>query len=367
MKSCLVTFAAGLADLVVFLENSDRETDLVKHLLSEERIGSVTPAEKALLEEISKAATDKRRYVYATAIVGLYGLLERLVDSILEKYVTVVSVLVKRYEDLPDTIKRNHVALSIELVKAVNEERHRSDLTTQEIIGNLHACLSGADPFRVNGQAFVLHRGNLNLSKIREFLGKLGIDAPLRRILLLPTLEARFANEDPSRVIREIPDSDLEMLLAPIDDLVDRRNSVSHGVIDEIENVELLKDRCRFIEAFAQALHELLEQEVLRIELVHGSIQALGQPIEVYGKRVVCFESEKCKIAVGDRLAFATGDALAPYRWGQVINIEVDHTRYQALDITVKTQFGVEVGFRALKNHDYYLLGGQSDPVGIYD
>jgi hypothetical protein len=52
----------------------------------------------------------------------------------------------------------------------------------------------------------------------------------------------------------------------------------------------------------------------------------------------------------------ATGDALLPFRWSAVINLEVNHTRYQSLDITSTTQFGVEVGFNARKNHDYFLL-----------
>lgn len=356
MKSCLATFTAGLADLVVFLENSDRETELVKHLLGDERIKSISTAEMALLDEINRAATDKRRYVYATAIVGLYGLLERFIDSILEKYVTVVSCIVDSYEELPEQIKNNHVALSVELLKAVNEDRHKGDLTEIEIIRNLHSCLSGSKPYCLNKEAFVLHRGNLNIKKIKTFFNKLGIDAPLRRILLLPAIEVIFLREDPPRIVRELPDTDLEFLISPIDDLVERRNLVSHGVIDEIENVGLLKERCRFVEAFALSVFELLEQEVVRIEIENGHVQALGKPIEVFNKRIVCFESESCKISVGDRLVVTTGDALAPFRYGPVINIEVDRVPHHRLEITNRTRFGAEVKFSAVKNCDYFLL-----------
>jgi hypothetical protein len=359
MKSCVDTFSKGLNDLVLFLGNADRETELVKGLLTNDRSQSLTMTEKELLAEISEAATDKKRYVYAIAIVGLYGLLERLVDDILEKYVVIISALVDRYDDLPETIRKNHITLSIDLMKAVSEERHRSDLTAPQIIGNLHSCLSGADSFRLNGQAFVLHRGNIRLARVREFLGKLGIDASLRRILVMPTLEKFFADGDQARITRDVPDADSELLLAPIDELVERRNLVAHGIIDDIETVDLLKDRCRFVCAFAHSLLELLQQEVLRIEISRGSVQALGRPIAVFDNRIACFESEKCKIAVGDRIVAATEDALVPFRWSQVINIEVDRTRHPALDITTRTQFGVEVGFTALKNHDYFLLPGK--------
>jgi hypothetical protein len=61
--------------------------------------------------------------------------------------------------------------------------------------------------------------------------------------------------------------------------------------------------RSLFLGVFAQALLELLEQEVLRIELVHGAFQTLGRPIQVLNKRIDCFESDACKIAVPPGIA----------------------------------------------------------------
>jgi len=330
----------------------------VKSLRSEARQSSLTPYEKCLLSEIAGVGTSKRRYVYTVAIVGLYGLLERLVDSILENYIGIISALVDRYDDLPEGLKKNHVNLSMELVKAVSEERHRGDLTASQIIANLHSCLSGDSIFRVNAPAFVLHRGNITLRKAREFLTALGIEAPARRILIMPAFAKYFAAADPPVDIQSFQDAGLERLLAPIDDLVERRNSVAHGIIDidDIETVDLLNKRCLFIATFADALHEVLQQELLSIETTCRHSQSLGRPLAVFNDHIVCFNSDKCRIAVGDRIVAATGDALLPFRWSAVINLEVNHTRYQSLDITSTTQFGVEVGFNARKNHDYFLL-----------
>jgi hypothetical protein len=356
MKACVDTFAAGLNDLILFLDNADRETELVKSLLRETRQSSLTCDEKGLITEIAKAGTGKRQYVYAVAIIGLYGLLERLVDSILEKYIVIISGLVDRYDDLPESLRRNHVTLTIELVKAVSEERHRGDLTTAQIIANLHSCLSGDSVFRVNAPAFVLHRGNITLHKARDFLKALGIEASARRMLVMPAFETFFAAADPPRNVHSIQDADLERLLTPIDDLVERRNSVAHGIIDDIETVDLLIERCRFVSTFVEALYDLLQQEMLRVEILCGHCQPLGRPLNVFNDHIVCFESEKCTVAIGDRIVAATGDALMPFRWSAVINLEVDRTRHQTLDINSTTRFGAEVAFNARKNHDYFLL-----------
>ena len=357
MKACLDTFSNGLAQLVAFLENADRETELVVSLLGDERQASLTADEKLLLVRISEAGTGKRQYVYAVGIIGLYGLVERLVDTIIEKYVSMISSLSNTYDDLPDSIRKNHIPLSLELLKAVTEDRHRTSQTIEQVIANLHACLSNSKSFLVNTSAFVLHRGNLKLSKIQDFFRAIGVEPSNRRLLVMPSLSDFLSTAEPARDTQRIPDQDLPLLLSPIDDLVDRRNSIAHGVIDDIETVDLLIKRCKFVAAFGQALYELLQQELLRAEISRVGVQSLGLPIEIHHGRIVCFQSEQCRITVGDRLVAETNDALVPFRWSRVTALQVNGTPHQFLDISVSTQFSAEVSFRARMNHRYFVLG----------
>lgn len=143
-------------------------------------------------------------------------------------------------------------------LKALSEDRYRGHITISDVVANLHSCIARSGTFRINGAAFVLHRGNIKLDKIMQFLASVGVDGRLRKIVVMPTLEDFFANSDPPRNVRNIQDQDLRLLLSPIDDLVDRRNAVSHGVIDEIETIDLLLARCNFVNAFVHALYELL-------------------------------------------------------------------------------------------------------------
>jgi hypothetical protein len=131
---------------------------------------------------------------------------------------------------------------------------------------------------------------------------------------------------------------------------------VAHGVVDDIESVDLLKERCRFVEAYGAALYDVLAQEVLRYEIARPGTQSLGRPIAVYNRKVVCFETAKCTIAVGHVLVAATGNPMEPFRHGAITSLQVEGVSYQELAIAEPTKFGAAVPYRASKEHEYFLL-----------
>lgn len=310
MRACIQSFKAGIEDLLAFLTNTEHEAELVQHLCRPARFGTLEPKEQQLLTRITAARTDRKRYIYAVAIISLYGLLERFVEALIVAFVERIARLVDSYDRLPEAIRKGHLQLSLDLTKALIEERHRQGTTPAEVIGNLHSCLSGAPAFRLNGAAFVLHRGNISLQRITGFLASVGIDGHLRRVTLTRDFLLFYEAREPERNIRDVADQDLAALLEPIDGLLQRRNQVAHGVVDDIESVDLLKERCRFVEAYGAALYDVLAQEVLRYEIARPGTQSLGRPIAVYNRKVVCFETAKCTIAVGHVLVAATGNPM---------------------------------------------------------
>lgn len=358
MKISLQTFRAGVDELLAFLSTTEHEAELVGLLLDEARQPVLVDREKLLLSQMAEARTERKRYIYCVAIVSLYGLLERLVDSLVAAFVERLAHLAESYRAMPDAIRQNHVPLSLDLIKAIMEERHRGGTTQDDVIANLHSCLSGATPFRVNGAAFVLHRGNLNLARISGFLVSVGVDSHHRKVTLVPPLSGFLREREPDRDIRNVADQDLRAILDPIDDLVERRNEVSHGVIsiDDIESVDLLKERCQFVAAYGSSLYNVLAQEVLRYEVLRPSTQALGKPIAVYNDSIVCFESSKCDVSVNSLLVAATGNSLEPFRHGPIISLQVDNVDHSTLTITEPTKFGARVSYHASDKYDYYVL-----------
>ncbi len=356
MRACVQTIRVGIDDLKSYLSNAESESELIRLLLRNSRLPLLEDQERQLLTQIAAARTDRKRYLYCVAVVSLYGLLERFVDSLVEAFVARVSCMVGTYEKMPGAIRNNHVSLSLELVKALTEDRHREALTPTAVIANLHSCLSGAEAFQVNGAAFVLHRGNISLRRVTTFLSSVGIDGHLRRVTHTRGFMEFSRAREPERDVRSVADPDLHGLLQPIDDLVERRNQVAHGVIDDIESVELLKERCQFVATYAAALYDVFAQEVLRYEVERPTAQRLGKPLAVFNRQIVCFESSQCTIAVGNVLVAATGKSMEPFRHGAILSLEVDHVRYGELAISQPTQFGVLVPYRARPEYEYFLL-----------
>lgn len=355
MKMCLQTFKTGIQELQAFLITTEHESELTGLLLIQKEI--FNEYEKQLLSHIATAKTAQKRYIYTVVIVSLYGLLERYIDTLIETFVNRIASSVGSYQMMPEAIQNNHILFSMELVKAIGEERHRKNTTQEDVIGNLHSCLSGDDDFRVNGSAFVLHRGNISLQKIRDYLSSVGINAQSRKIALASELIDFFKRKEPERDLSKVPDQELEPLLQPIDDLVERRNQVSHGVInDDIESTDLLKERCDFVAAFGSALYDLMLQEVLKYQINLASTQKLGKPIAVFNDSIVCFENNNCQIAIGDVLAADTGNMQKPFRYSYIDGLEINKTPHSKIIVTELIKFGVKVSFKANEQYNYYVL-----------
>ena len=126
MKSCVQTFEIGIDRLREFLTATEQEQELTNILLAEPSLINVNG--QRLLAEIVQKRTHHKQYIYAVSIVSLYGLLERLVDTIIDKFVTSIAKTVTVFDDMPHNIRKNHFIFSLDLAKAmITEERRKSD------------------------------------------------------------------------------------------------------------------------------------------------------------------------------------------------------------------------------------------------
>lgn len=355
MKSAIADFKAGIAQLLVFLDRIEHEQELI--MLLKERQHKLPAHEAELLSILIDTATNTKQYIYTVSIVSLYGLLERMVDNLVIGFVVRLGKFSKLFDGLPEVIRKNHLPYSLALADALLKDSFRTETTHEKVIANLHSCLSGSTAYKLNGSAFALHRGNINLNRISEMLAGVGVENHLKRVVLTPAFLHFLSGMEPDRNIRELNDSELKSLFDPIDDLVDRRNGVSHGIVlvDDIESVGLLKERCTFVSAYGDGLFELLLHDILRYTAEFGIAQMLGRPIKVHDNRIVCFETA-CRIAVGDLLFALTSDALKPVRVGAIASLQIDHVDQQEIVTSTPIRFGAQVSFHANDGYDYYSL-----------
>ena len=236
MKSAIADFEAGITQLLVFLDRTEHEQELI--VLFKERKHELPAREAELLSILIDTATNTKQYIYTVSIVSLYGLLERLTDNLVISFVVHLGKLSK-FDGLPEVIRKNHLPYSLALADALLKDSFRTETTHEKVIANLHSCLSGSTAYKLNGSAFALHRGNINLNRISEMLAGVGVQNHLKRVVRTPTFSHFLSGMEPERNIRKLNDSELKSLFDPIDDLVERRNGVSHGVV-QVDDLSLL-------------------------------------------------------------------------------------------------------------------------------
>jgi hypothetical protein len=160
------------------------------------------------------------------------------------------------------------------------------------------------------------------------------------------------------RDIRGVADLDLAALFEPIESLVDRRNEISHGIIniDDIESVDLLTARCLFLMSYVHALYVVTVQELLKHMAARTKMRLCGKPVAVFNHCIVCLEIANQEVAEGDILVAATQDSLEPFRFGRIERLEVDKVATKRVVATDPVKFGAQVSFHASEHHEYYLL-----------
>jgi hypothetical protein len=167
-----------------------------------------------------------------------------------------------------------------------------------------------------------------------------------------------FLKVQPERDILETAEADLDKLFNDINELVERRNEIAHGVIDadNLQTADLLKERCHFVHAFGNALYNILIEEALRYHIKLQSVQPLGKPFKIFGDSILCFRSDNCIISTGCTIVAKTKDNLKPFIYGTIISIQINNISHQQLSISNQTEFSVKVSFKGKEQYAYYIL-----------
>lgn len=171
---------------------------------------------------------EKKNFDYRALIISLYGILESYVELLLIRYLETSENEILKYEDLKKTIVENHYRYSIALTQKLFDNKYNkyNHLDKNDIVKNLHNCISKNTNYTINKEAFTIPSGNLKHEKICDLLKLLGInlDQELRS-------SASFKSRAKS-----------DNVFNKVDDLVERRNIIAHGIpiIDRLDVSEII-------------------------------------------------------------------------------------------------------------------------------
>lgn len=266
MKLALISFLKELDDLEKFLEATRSEGKLVDQLVAH-ALGTDKSEDDSelpsLLEIIKSNSSLKRKQVYFSSVITLYGALERFVEEAVKEYVDQLVEIFQNYQNLPDEIRDKHIKLSIEYLSSMNRSSQISSDEFTSAVKNLNNCLIEQSPFRLNARAFSLRSANMKFDRIRQIMSNLKIQFNLDRILDT----SKFSDF----VIKRYGESSVKSggthLLNRVNELVDLRNDIAHGnaKYEPIEkNIDWALERSAELKCIAEAINDIMTHELTK-------------------------------------------------------------------------------------------------------
>lgn len=223
----------------------------------------------------------KKKIDYKIVIISLYGYLELYMTSLVKQYLESLENNIFSYKFYSQKIKEKHVTNSILLSGKILEKKGAKyeNINLEFVIDNLNECLKDNN-YSFNKDAFILNTGNLKHNKICDMFN--GLDINLHNIL---------------EQHEEFKSQSSENKFFIIDELVDRRNEISHGDTDNLLNLSVLKDYISFIDKYIRVIKNILKIE-LNKKILDYKLQnsLLLENVKVFPSKILGVFNKKIRI-----------------------------------------------------------------------
>lgn len=341
MRSALIEFDRSIRDL---------RNQLTRHRLEEELLAlsatSDPPSYSELVRSLREAVEPFafKQSNYSTAVVLLYGALERFVDSLVVAATDEMSRATPRFELLSAELQESHRRRTIE---AMADEPWilRAGTTVPWLAEGLFLCESGSDSYRLNSNVFARHRQNYRRESLAATLRDIGCTDLLSR--LASSERIRSATTTLTGV------SSVDDLLGWIDEVASRRNDVAHGSPSDLLSTDQLDERAIAIWHVGVSIFELVVEDLSLLFRSHIATR-LGTVGKVHYKHVGLFDLSDFKpgaaIRVGDPAVLAAKRLSSERcRWGRITSIQIDDSSVEEVRAADGVGAGVGFSFRLVE------------------
>lgn len=309
-----------------------------------------------LKEQLLDNNTNNKRFEYNTLIVSLYGFFEQYIESVIRLYLGQLNKIIPKYNNMPESILKNQIDLSIKLIAPSEQARYRGTITTHRLISNLHSCLNNNSDYCVNVEAFSHHNANFRANNIQEIFARIGIGNITDRALKCPSYLRYLSITYPEdRIYLENPQIK-KRALSFMDELADRRNEVAHGVpTDDILSNELILERINFFDAYCRAIFDIVNSELLAHKLkLFG--KKLGKPIKIINKNIICILVNNQHLSLGDEIIAEPSNKNFPLQTSEIEEMQFNGKSLDEVPADCNKEIAIRVSFIAKKNHTLYLM-----------
>ena len=294
----------------------------------------------------------KKIFEYKAITISLYGILEKYIGLWIREYIDQLPKTVLSYNKFSEKFRENHFNLSIKLISLISENKwdKYEHLKKENVLARLSSCIDSPLSYKLNGDAFYLHSGNLKHAKIAEAFSCLEIELTAK-LKVIGQRAGGFLCE------KEINISNKgDELFALIDDLVVRRNDIAHGEnIDDILNITEFSDYVDFLEGYGKAVFQTLVEKNHEYEANHLYEKIDKDHVKGIYKNgsVLCFAIKNNEIKKGDFIIIQTNDG--SFFKKEVLGIQKDKEEVDRLSTTRSENVGVDLGGGLAKSNSFFI------------
>lgn len=287
-------------------------------------------------EHITSFNTKKKLFEYKSITISLYGILENYIELWIKEHIDNISTLILDYNDISDKVSQSHFDLSIKLISIISENRYTKyeHLNKEEVLTKLNSCINQPLNYNLNNEAFIITSGNLKHKKIIDLFKPLNIDL----------------NE---QIYKKINQIEAKQLFTIIDDLVVRRNDVSHGVnTDDILNLLEFDVYIDNLKKYATLIFNTLIEKEVEYEL-NSSFQKIENIYKVINKSILLFELDNNTIQKGDSIIIkADNNSLFKK---SIIDIQINSQSIDKIIGMGRQNIGINLGNGLKENQTFYI------------
>lgn len=280
---------------------------------------------------------------YRANVISLYGNFEQFVESVIGEYISNLCSLLPNYQDLNKNLQENYPNLMFSLFGKLHYPKF-SALKETDITQSLYDTIN-QNQSKVRAEAFVQNGGNYRQEEISNAFNRFGVPELSANLKFYYPLYNRLKSGYAEAKIGSLkPDEAYERL----NDFVDRRNDIAHGVnqisiVGEEDFVSLFLD---YIEDYAKSLNSFLDDSLYALKYQTAHTYA---PLRVFSlgdkdkpKTTMGIELENMEIHVGQKL-ICLHPSHPIYEEMSIESICDDHTPVDSFMFTNKRPIGIKV------------------------
>jgi hypothetical protein len=297
---------------------------------------------------ISRHSSVRRRLDGTAFIVVLYAGFENFIEDLCWAFVE-FQASSKSYAELHEKLRGKHLQQSVALLsKARLGEGRYAGLTDATIVENLHLCLSGQSPYKLNRDAVIHHEGNFRADIVNKAFGVLGIENLHHSLRTVEPLVQWHAATHGAPPDDPVPLRTIEQRL---ESFVTHRNQVSHSgagpsnLLGRDDMLELVA----FVRSYCLSLYELVAREFVTHRYVMNRTVAvtLGPMVEGPFKRgtVAVVNRPPCRVYVNQPIFGVRAGRVDGFGWLKEIKVEDQSVESIEVGSEVST-IGLRVDFR---------------------